>query len=118
MPASPGPSHPAWDLAFTAFSWVPLHARHVVAAEGFTDFAARSRRLRRFLREYGWTATEAEFLEVVRARVQAHADGVRSNAAAGNEVFGRLLSRGLPTTSTRLWPSSASSRGYISVASR
>lgn len=25
-----------WDLAFTAFAWVPLHARHVVAAEGFT----------------------------------------------------------------------------------
>jgi len=74
---------------------VPLHARHVVAAEGFTDFAARPRRLRRFLREYGWTATEAEFLEVVRARVQAHVDGVRSNAATGHEVFRRLLSQGV-----------------------
>jgi hypothetical protein len=30
-----------WDLALAAFSWVPLHARHFVAAEGFTDFAAR-----------------------------------------------------------------------------
>jgi aminoglycoside phosphotransferase (APT) family kinase protein len=33
---------PRWredDLAWTAFSWVLLHARHVVAAEGFTDFA-------------------------------------------------------------------------------
>ena len=29
-----GPATPAWDLAFAAFSWVPLHARHVVAAEG------------------------------------------------------------------------------------
>ena len=28
-------------------------------------------------------------------RVQAHADGVRSNAAAGNEVFRRLLSQGV-----------------------
>ena len=36
-----GPATPEWDLALTAFSWVPLHARHVVAAEGFTDFAAR-----------------------------------------------------------------------------
>jgi hypothetical protein len=35
-----------WDLAFTAFGWVPLHARHVVAAEGFTAFADRPRRLR------------------------------------------------------------------------
>jgi Phosphotransferase enzyme family len=90
-----GPATPAWDLAFAAFSWVPLHARHVVAAEGFTDFAARPDRLQRFLREYGWTATEAEFLEVVRARVQAHADGIRANAAAGNEVFMRLLSQGV-----------------------
>jgi hypothetical protein len=74
---------------------VPLHARHVVAAEGFTDFAARPRRLHRFLRTYGWTATETEFLAVVRARVQAHADGVRDLAAAGDEVFGRLLSQGV-----------------------
>ncbi len=90
-----GPATPEWDLAFAAFSWVPLHARHVVAAEGFTDFAARPGRLRRFLRAYGWTATEAEFLEVLRARVQAHADGIRGNAAAGDEVFGRLLSQGV-----------------------
>jgi hypothetical protein len=90
-----GPATPEWDLAFAAFSWVPLHARHVVAAEGFTDFAARPRRLHRFLRAYGWPALEAEFLEVVRARVQAHADGVRDLAAAGDEVFGRLLSQGV-----------------------
>ncbi|GLY24098.1 phosphotransferase [Micromonospora sp. NBRC 101691] len=30
-----------WDVAFTAFAWVPLHARHVAAAEGFTAFADR-----------------------------------------------------------------------------
>jgi hypothetical protein len=90
-----GPATPEWDLAFAAFSWVPLHARHVVAAEGFTDFAARPRRLRRFLRAYGWPATEAEFLPVVQARVQAHADGVRRLAAAGDETFGRLLSQGV-----------------------
>ena len=90
-----GPATPEWDLAFAAFSWVPLHARHVVAAEGFTDFAARPRRLRRFLRAYGWTATEAEFLHVVRARVQAHADGIRSLAAEGDEVSERLLSQGV-----------------------
>jgi aminoglycoside phosphotransferase (APT) family kinase protein len=90
-----GPTTPEWDLAFAAFSWVPLHARHVVAAEGFTDFAGRPRRLRRFLRAYGWTATEAEFLQVVRACIQAHADGVRSLAAAGDEVSGRMLSQGV-----------------------
>ena len=89
-----GPATPEWDLAFAAFSWVPLHARHVVAAEGFTDFAARPRRLQRFLRTYGWSATAAEFLVVVQARVKAHADGIRDLAAAGDEVFGRLLRQG------------------------
>ena len=74
---------------------MPLHARHVVAAEGFTDFAARQRRLHRFVRAYGWPATAAEFLEVVRTRVQAHADGIRDLAAAGDEVSGRLLSQGV-----------------------
>jgi phosphotransferase family enzyme len=34
-----------WDLAFTAFAWVPPHARHVFAVEGFTAFADRPRRL-------------------------------------------------------------------------
>ncbi|HEY9472303.1 MAG TPA: phosphotransferase [Mycobacteriales bacterium] len=48
---------PEWDLAFTAFAWVPLHARHVVAAEGFTASADRPRRLRLFLDAYGTTPT-------------------------------------------------------------
>ena len=43
------PVTPEWDLAFTAFAWVPLHARHVVAAKGFTAFEDRPRRLRLFL---------------------------------------------------------------------
>jgi len=29
-----GPATPEWDLALAAFSWVPLHTRHWVAAEG------------------------------------------------------------------------------------
>ena len=49
-----GPATPEWDLALAAFAWVPLHVRYVVAAEGFTDFVARPRRLDRFLGTYGW----------------------------------------------------------------
>lgn len=55
------PCPPIWDLAFAAFSWVPLHARHVVAAEGFTDFDARPRRLRLLLDAYGWTGQPASW---------------------------------------------------------
>ncbi len=91
-----GPATPGQDLALAAFSWVPLHTREVVAAEGFTDFAARPRRLDRFLRSYGWTGTTGEFLTVMTARIQAHADGIRDRAAGGEEAFGRLLRQGVP----------------------
>ena len=90
-----GPVTPQWDLAFAAFSWVPLHARHVVMREGFTDFGARPDRLRLFLTEYGWTGTAAGFLDVVRARVSAHAIGVRDLAAAGDPLFTRLVAQGM-----------------------
>ena len=91
-----GPATPAWDLAITAFSWVPLHARWFAAAEGFTDFAARPRRLDRFLGIYGWPAATGDFLDVVEARITAHADGIRDLAAAGDEPFARLLNDGVP----------------------
>lgn len=88
------PVRPEWDLAYTAFSWVPLHARSVVAAEGFTDFAARPRRLRQFLAEYGWTEDVAAFPELVAARLRASADGIRRLAQAGETPFALLLGRG------------------------
>jgi hypothetical protein len=91
-----GPATPEWDLALAAFSWVPLHTRHWIAAEGFTDFAARPGRLDRFLGIYGWSGSTGEFLDVVEARVKAHADGIRDRAAAGDEAFGRLLREGIP----------------------
>ncbi|KAA2261418.1 phosphotransferase [Solihabitans fulvus] len=89
-----GPVTPEWDLAHSAFSWVGLHARHVVLEEGFTDFAGRPRRLRRFLDAYGWSGDLGEFVDVIRARVRAHADVIRDIAATGDPLFGRLLERG------------------------
>ncbi len=90
-----GPVTRDQDLAFTAFSWVPLHARHVVAAEGFTDFGSRRRRLERFLEIYGHPGDVTAFLSVVRARARAHAEGVRRLAATGDPVFERLLRQGV-----------------------
>lgn len=91
-----GPATAEWDLALTAFAWVPLHVRYVVAAEGFTDFAARPGRLDLFLRTYGWSASTGEFLEVVQSRMTAHAGGIRDRAAAGDNTSRRLLSQGVP----------------------
>jgi hypothetical protein len=91
------PVTPAWDLAFTAFAWVPLHARRVVAAEGFTAFAERPRRLRLFLDAYGWSGALGQFIDIVRERVSASAEGIRRTAAAGDPAYQRMLEHGVVT---------------------
>lgn len=90
-----GPVSREQDVAFMAFGWVPLHARHAAAAEGFTHFAARPARLRRFLAAYGWDATITDFLEAVRARISAHTASMRALATAGDPVFTRLAGQGI-----------------------
>jgi hypothetical protein len=91
------PVTPGWDLAFTAFGWVPLHARHVVAAEGFTAFGDRPRRLRLFLDAYGWDGPVNEFVETVRERVSASAAGIRRMAAAGDPAYRTMIADGVDT---------------------
>jgi thiamine kinase-like enzyme len=88
-----GPVSPAWDVAYAAFSWVPLHARHVVAREGFTGFEDRPRRLRLFLTEYGWAGSPSAFLDVVTARIQAHVTSLR-DLAARDPLFARIVAQG------------------------
>jgi len=89
-----GPVTAAQDVAFAAFSWVPLHARHVVTREGFTEFGRRPQRLRLFLDAYGWTGTGGDFLDVVRARVRSHASTIRRLAAAGDPLFAQMVEQG------------------------
>ena len=84
-----------WDLAFTVFGWVPLHARQVVAAEGFTAFADRPRRLRLFLDTYGWAGPAGELIDVVRQRVSASAQGIRRAASGGDPTFVRMVENGV-----------------------
>jgi len=57
-----GPRHRDDDLAWMAFSWVPLHARHVAEVEGFTEFDRRRDRLDQFLAAYGSALTVADIL--------------------------------------------------------
>ena len=90
-----GPTMPAEDLAWVAFSWVPLHARQVVLDEGFTTFGERRVRLETFLRAYGWGGTTNDVLELVRQRVQTQLDLIRSVAASGDETYQRMLAYGV-----------------------
>jgi Ser/Thr protein kinase RdoA (MazF antagonist) len=89
------PCPPIWDLAFVVFSWVPLHARDVVAAEGFTRFAERPGRLRLLLGAYGYTGTIHAVLAAVRSRIGDHASSLRELAAAGDPLFTRLVQDGV-----------------------
>jgi hypothetical protein len=89
------------DVAGVAFSWVPLHAREVVAAEGFTAFSERPRRLRAFLRGYGWSGTAPDFATIVEARVRAWAQTVRDTAAAGDPTYQGMLTNGVDKTLDR-----------------
>ncbi|WP_035767855.1 phosphotransferase [Arthrobacter castelli] len=91
-----GPVGVTEDIAFTAFAWVPLHARSVVAAEGFTDFAARPRRLRLFLDEYGWDGSTAEILDVAISRVTETARLIRELAAGGDPLHEHMVAAGNP----------------------
>lgn len=90
-----GPATCAEDLAWVAFSWVPLHARHIVLEEGFTAFNERRARLETFLRAYGWDGTTSDVLELVRQRVQTQLDTMRSVAANGDATYIRMLSYGV-----------------------
>jgi len=89
-----GPCPPVRDLAFVAFSWVPLHARDIVLAEGFTRFADRPQRLRLLLDAYGYTGTVDELLAAVSVRISDHIEGLRALATAGDPVFTRLVADG------------------------
>ncbi len=83
------------DLAFVVFSWVPLHARDVVAAEGFNRYAERPRRLRLLLDAYGYDGTIGTVLHAVQARIREHAESLRELAAAGDPLFTRLVDDGV-----------------------
>jgi aminoglycoside phosphotransferase (APT) family kinase protein len=103
-----GPVYPDWDLAFAAFSWVPLHARHLAAAEGFTDFAARPCRLRRFLHRYRYAGRPADLVDQVRARASEHAAGIRRLADAGDPYSPDSCTKAWPPTSIKPSPNSPS----------
>jgi len=90
-----GPLTRESDLAWVAFSWVPLHARDVVQAEGFTHFSDRRRRLELFLAEYGGDLTADGLLEVLRRRLRANIDAMRATARSGDVTYQRMLEHGV-----------------------
>lgn len=89
-----GPSMREADVAWTAFSWVPLHARRVVAAEGFSAFEQRRKRLEAFLARYGWEGSTGDVLDLVAARIEDQLHAMLESAAAGDAAYQRMLQIG------------------------
>jgi len=88
-----GPTTPEADLAWMVFSWVPLHARRVVAKEGFTAFDDRRRRLESFLSTYGWAGSVADVVELVAERIQEQIEVVR-RMAGDDPTYRRMIDLG------------------------
>jgi aminoglycoside phosphotransferase (APT) family kinase protein len=89
-----GPVRPELDVAWVAFSWTPLHAPHVVAAEGFTDLDSRLARLELFLREYGWQGTTGDILDLIAERLTLQLTLMTQAAASGDPTYQRMLTAG------------------------
>ncbi|WUJ02550.1 aminoglycoside phosphotransferase family protein [Actinoplanes sp. NBC_00393] len=89
-----GPVTREADLAFAAFAWVPLTARGVAEAEGFTAFADRPRRLRMFLDAYGWRGTVRQIVHEVRDRISASIHDIRRLAAGGDTGCQEMIEDG------------------------
>lgn len=89
-----GPVSAEADLAFTAFAWVPLTARHVAEESGFTAFADRPRRLRLFLDAYGRPGPVRQIIREVRDRLSATIHDIRRLAAAGDTGYQQMVEAG------------------------
>ncbi len=88
-----GPVRLELDVAWVAFSWTPLHAPHVVEAEGFTDLDSRLPRLSLFLREYRWQGTTGDILDLVAERLTLQLN-LMAQAASSDPTYQRMLDVG------------------------
>lgn len=87
--ASPG--SPRSDLAFTAWSFCPIHTPpHAESLGAPTDVV---RRLKVLCDSYGFQRTEG-FLGAIRERMQTSIEGIKVKAAAGEDAFQRLVAGG------------------------
>lgn len=91
-----GPRHRDDDVAWTAFSRVPLHARQVVEAEGFTEFGRRRDRLDLFLTAYGSALSVADIVSRVQTLIGEQLLLIR-RSAQHDQTYQRMLDLGRDT---------------------
>jgi hypothetical protein len=85
------PADPISDLAFTAWSFCPIHQPSDAARLGApTDIV---RRLKLLCGSYGLERSE-KLLEAIRKRMRASIDGIQAKAATGDAAFQGLIAGG------------------------
>lgn len=89
--ASPGA--PEFDLAFSAWHFVPLHDDEWVRELGWSAAPDRIQRLRQFVDGYGLERRE-RFVELIATRMQASIDRICQGAEEGDRAFQRLVASG------------------------
>ncbi|NJC68179.1 aminoglycoside phosphotransferase family protein [Planosporangium thailandense] len=90
--ASPGTR--LYDVAYAAWTWVPLFTDRDSYTLGWTR-PSRPRRLRLFADAYGLTPRDRQrLLGTVRRRIVDHVEGIRRMAAAGEPAFVRIVRQG------------------------
>lgn len=89
--ARPGPR--AWDLAYALYRYAPL--AHPDNHDGWGTTEQQAHRARAFLDAYGCTREErATVMDTAAPRLQALADFLQEQAAAGDELFQRHIEAG------------------------
>lgn len=83
-----GPGLPVWDLAYAAWSFIPLYDDEYAQRHGYST-APRGRRLRLLCDAYG-LPDRSGLLDVVQQRQQAFVDMVQQRAAAGEAGFAEV----------------------------
>lgn len=89
-----GPRSVVDDVAWVAFSWVPLHARSLVEAEGFREFGRRPERLEMFLEAYEWEGGAGEWLAILDRVLAAQIGIMHTRATGGDPAYERMLELG------------------------
>jgi Phosphotransferase enzyme family len=86
-----GPAPRSWDLAYTAYTWVPLGEFSAEARR--TSLAEQMRRLRLLAGAYG-LADRASLSAALEERLAVLSELIRSRAEAGDPAFARMLAAG------------------------
>lgn len=87
------PGRREWDLAFTAWQFVPLHHPGLSRKLGWKDRSSLADRLRLLCDVYG-LESRSGFVDLITARIEASINGIASLADAGDKGFVRLIEQG------------------------